>query len=157
MEYSFFFFIFWKHMFPKSLSHGILFCFFFFLTFLITNTQGVNGIGVNIQVGMLVIRGPDWRYGRQDGGDLNGKGLGKKQLFGKVVELRPWITKFNGTDGTTTGDPITVPGSVRIQWLETKQVNVYRYGAGECFVLKRLFFSKKYFFVFCFLFLLSLP
>ena len=137
------------------MEYSSFFFFFFFLTFLITNTQGVNGIGVNIQVGMLVIRGPDWRYGRQDGGDLNGKGLGKKQLFGKVVELRPWITKFNGTDGTTTGDPITVPGSVRIQWLETKQVNVYRYGAGECFVLKWLFSSKNYFF--CFLFLLSLP
>ena len=28
---------------------------------------GTDGIGVSIQVGMLVIRGPDWRYGRQDG------------------------------------------------------------------------------------------
>ena len=90
---------------------------------------GTDGIGVSIQVGMLVIRGPDWRYGRQDGGNLNGQGSGKKKLYGKVVEIREWITRFNGTDGTEAGDPVTIPGSVRVQWLVSKQVNVYRYGA----------------------------
>ena len=98
---------------------------------------GIDGIGVAIQVGMLVVRGPDWRYGRQDGGSVGGGSRTKKQKkqtnqrFGKVVELRQWITKFNGTDGTTSGKPVTVPGSVRVQWLDSKQVNVYRYGAEE--------------------------
>jgi hypothetical protein len=97
---------------------------------------GVDGIGVDIQVGMLVIRGPDWRYGRQDGGSVDGdRGKkrdarnDKKQRIGKVVEIRQWITNFNGTDGTTSGEPVTVPGSVRVQWSGSKQVNVYRYGA----------------------------
>ena len=63
------------------------------------------------------------------GGNLNGQGSGKKKLYGKVVEIREWITRFNGTDGTEAGDPVTIPGSVRVQWLVSKQVNVYRYGA----------------------------
>ena len=28
---------------------------------------GVDGIGVDIAVGMRVVRGPDWQYGGQDG------------------------------------------------------------------------------------------
>ena len=40
---------------------------------------------------------------------------------GTVVEIRRWMTSYkNGTrlenGSTTSGTPITVPGSVRVQW-----------------------------------------
>jgi hypothetical protein len=92
---------------------------------------GVDGLGVAIAVGMQVVRGPDWRYGRQDGYSKQSPPSQKKLAEsretweamprGTVVEVRRWMTSFeNGTrsenGSTTSGTPVTVPGSVRVQW-----------------------------------------
>ena len=123
---------------------------------------GVDGIGVDIAVGMTVVRGPDWQYGRQDGYSemtfpsqkklSESRDTWERMPRGTVVEVRQWITSYeNGTrteNGTTSGTPVTVPGSVRVHWHQKVRgsdsthpertspdshsgggVNVYRYGA----------------------------
>ena len=95
---------------------------------------GVDGIGVQVAVGMTVERGPDWRYGNQDGRDSKRDAAGRRKLrkgggLGTIVEVREWITAYNDTDGTERGKAVTVPGSVRVQWHSGAGVNVYRYGA----------------------------
>jgi hypothetical protein len=80
----------------------------------------IDGIGI----GSRVIRGRDWHYDSQDGGQ------GKR---GTVVELRAWKAtpnKFKGINddelkGWDGSDKSTI--GVRVLWDETGQANTYRW------------------------------
>lgn len=58
----------------------------------------------SLQVGDLVVRGPDFEYGNDDGG---------AGFQGEVLEFVKWKDKENA--------------AVRVKWLENDNVNIYRY------------------------------
>ena len=68
-----------------------------------------------MKVGVKVQRGPDWQYGKQDGG---------RQSVGIVIEIGSWRT-----DASTTEDTLEEKfDRVRVLWKDTGSSNVYRYG-----------------------------
>lgn len=64
------------------------------------------------RVGERVVRGPDWRWGMQDGGPGR---------LGTVVEVK----SFAGGSGAK-------PDAVRVQWDHSGKANLYRAGAEGC-------------------------
>lgn len=68
-------------------------------------------------VGQTVVRGPDWRWGRQDGGEGQAG----------VVETVGVEVAGENNASTIIGD------AVRVRWRQTNLVNVYRYGANGCY------------------------
>lgn len=72
-----------------------------------------------LAVGQTVVRGPSWKWGRQDGGGEGATGV----VESVGVELA-------GDEGHT---PVTVSGAVRVRWHQTNVSNVYRYGATGCY------------------------
>ena len=68
--------------------------------------------------GQTVVRGPDWRWGRQDGGDGQ---------TGVVESVGIEVAGQDETSTTIVGD------AVRVRWHQTNLVNVYRYGANGCY------------------------
>ena len=68
-------------------------------------------------VGQTVVRGPDWRWGRQDGGE------GQTG----VVETVGVEVAGENNSSTIVGD------AVRVRWHQTNLANVYRYGANGCY------------------------
>ena len=62
----------------------------------------------NVKVGDMVVRGPDWRWGDQDGGD------GHKGRVLKILE---------GSE----------QGWINVRWDDGDRVNNYRYGAQGCY------------------------
>ncbi|CAN0049922.1 unnamed protein product [Choristocarpus tenellus] len=88
-----------------------------------------TGPGVNLpRAGDVAIRGPDWRWGEQDGGE---------GCRGLVVGLTSWGGRQVGAD-----DLGGVVNAVRVMW-ECGDINVYRWGVrgsdGEgCFDLRVL-------------------
>ena len=69
-------------------------------------------------VGHTVVRGPDWRWGRQDGGEGQ---------TGVIETVGVEVAGANDTSTTIIGD------AVRVRWHQTNLVNVYRYGANGCY------------------------
>lgn len=65
-----------------------------------------------LEPGMLVKRGPDWKWEDQDGG-IGGVGI--------VIEVKSWKTELNK--------------GARIRW-QSGQMNVYRYGAENAYDVK---------------------
>ena len=68
-----------------------------------------------MKVGVKVQRGPDWQYGKQDGG---------KRSIGIVIEIGSWRTPQRAKDD----DPEDKHDRVRVLWKATGTSNVYRYG-----------------------------
>lgn len=71
-----------------------------------------------LRVGDTVVRGPDWRWGRQDGGE------GKT---GVIETVGVEVARDDDASTTIIGD------AVRVRWHQTNVVNVYRYGANGCY------------------------
>ena len=72
--------------------------------------------GSNISIGLRVKRGPDWRYGDQDGGGA-GKVLG-------------WVT----LDGKSFGSDPGTNGWARVEW-DSGRTDAYEIGADEDYCL----------------------
>jgi hypothetical protein len=71
----------------------------------IQNGVDENSIGASISVGDMVVRGPAWEWGDQDGGAGS---------LGEVVEIKSW----KGKSGA----------GVQVHWLETDYTALYRWG-----------------------------
>lgn len=71
-----------------------------------------------LSVGQAVVRGPDWRWGRQDGGPGQ---------TGVVESVGVEVAGEDDVSTTTVGD------AVRVRWQQTDLVNVYRYGTNDCY------------------------
>ena len=70
-----------------------------------------------MKVGVKVQRGPDWQYGRQDGGEKS---------IGIVIEISSWRTPERAKANELEGKH----DRVRVLWKDIGTSNVYRYGFG---------------------------
>lgn len=75
-----------------------------------TKSKGSSGAAATIRVSDRVIRGPDWKWGAQDG---------EEGTPGTVERISAW--------GGVKGCGITV------RWDKSNRVNTYRWGAEDCF------------------------
>lgn len=70
---------------------------------------------MDVKIGFRVVRGPDWKWGQQDGGEGH---------VGTVVEVRTADTPSSPEDG---GSSLVTPRAVLVQWDNGSRCN-YRCG-----------------------------
>lgn len=100
-----------------------------------------------IFVGAKVVRGPDWEWGQQDGGD------GKT---GRVMEIRGWdnescrsVANVSWVTGSTNVYRLGHKGNVDLKYLQPAAGGYYY--RDHMPILGKLFFFKfKLFLIFCF-------